>query len=149
MFPGIAKRRNAYLEANPDCRNIISLGIGDTTQVKAATYDTSNNIYTSISIAVPGTSVLGYLVYRLMTLLMSCAHGVVRRYGVLCCISCGTECSWLLGFSVYGWMYASSKVLVQHSSTAVVLLNSILVQSRILGYCCRAPRQGLAACWRS
>ena len=32
MFPGIAKRRNAYLEANPDCRNIISLGIGDTTQ---------------------------------------------------------------------------------------------------------------------
>lgn len=34
LFPGIAKRRNAYLEANPDCRNIISLGIGDTTQVK-------------------------------------------------------------------------------------------------------------------
>lgn len=32
LFPGIAKRRNAYLEANPDCRNIISLGIGDTTQ---------------------------------------------------------------------------------------------------------------------
>ena len=33
LFPGIAKRRNAYLEANPDCRPIISLGIGDTTQV--------------------------------------------------------------------------------------------------------------------
>ncbi|CAM9161093.1 unnamed protein product [Scytosiphon promiscuus] len=32
LFPGIAKRRNAYLEANPDCRPIISLGIGDTTQ---------------------------------------------------------------------------------------------------------------------
>lgn len=35
LFPGIAKRRNAYLEANPDCRPIISLGIGDTTQVNS------------------------------------------------------------------------------------------------------------------
>lgn len=41
LFPGIAKRRNAYLEANPDCRNIISLGIGDTTQVKHNHYFTS------------------------------------------------------------------------------------------------------------
>ncbi|CAM9686073.1 unnamed protein product [Ascophyllum nodosum] len=32
LFPGIAMRRNAYLEANPNCRSIISLGIGDTTQ---------------------------------------------------------------------------------------------------------------------
>ncbi|CAM9144374.1 unnamed protein product [Discosporangium mesarthrocarpum] len=32
LFPNIAKRRNAYLEANPDSRPIISLGIGDTTQ---------------------------------------------------------------------------------------------------------------------
>lgn len=40
LFPGIAKRRNAYLEANPDCRPIISLGIGDTTQA---------SIYTSMN----------------------------------------------------------------------------------------------------
>ncbi|CAM9543044.1 unnamed protein product, partial [Choristocarpus tenellus] len=32
LFPGIAKIRNAYLEANPDSRTLISLGIGDTTQ---------------------------------------------------------------------------------------------------------------------
>lgn len=38
LFPGIAKRRNAYLEANPDCRPIISLGIGDTTQVEKESY---------------------------------------------------------------------------------------------------------------
>lgn len=38
LFPGIAKRRNAYLEANPDCRPIISLGIGDTTQVQCRLY---------------------------------------------------------------------------------------------------------------
>ncbi|KAJ1427040.1 hypothetical protein B484DRAFT_78657 [Ochromonadaceae sp. CCMP2298] len=31
LFPEIAKRRNAYLEANPDAK-LISLGIGDTTQ---------------------------------------------------------------------------------------------------------------------
>ena len=31
LFPEIGRRRNAYLEANPDARNIISLGIGDTT----------------------------------------------------------------------------------------------------------------------
>merc|ERR1719353_2648971 len=32
LFPEIGRRRNAYLEANPDARPIISLGIGDTTQ---------------------------------------------------------------------------------------------------------------------
>ncbi|CAM9373124.1 unnamed protein product [Chrysoparadoxa australica] len=32
LFPEIGKRRNAYLAANPDGRDIISLGIGDTTQ---------------------------------------------------------------------------------------------------------------------
>merc|ERR1719218_327896 len=31
LFPEIGRRRNAYLESNPDA-NIISLGIGDTTQ---------------------------------------------------------------------------------------------------------------------
>jgi hypothetical protein len=31
LFPEIARRRNAYLAANPDGRPIISLGIGDTT----------------------------------------------------------------------------------------------------------------------
>merc|ERR1719191_1179821 len=31
LFPEIGRRRNAYLEKNPDA-NIISLGIGDTTQ---------------------------------------------------------------------------------------------------------------------
>ncbi|CAM9344205.1 unnamed protein product [Phaeothamnion confervicola] len=31
LFPEIAKRRNAYLAANPNGRSIISLGIGDTT----------------------------------------------------------------------------------------------------------------------
>merc|ERR1719353_2289572 len=31
LFPEIGRRRNAYLEANPDARPIISLGIGDTT----------------------------------------------------------------------------------------------------------------------
>ena len=31
MFPEIGRRRNAYLEANPDAQPIISLGIGDTT----------------------------------------------------------------------------------------------------------------------
>lgn len=32
LFPEIARRRNAYLAKNPDAK-IISLGIGDTTQV--------------------------------------------------------------------------------------------------------------------
>jgi len=31
LFPEIGRRRNAYLEANPDAQPIISLGIGDTT----------------------------------------------------------------------------------------------------------------------
>jgi len=31
LFPEIGKRRNAFLEANPDAQPIISLGIGDTT----------------------------------------------------------------------------------------------------------------------
>ena len=31
LFPEIGRRRNAYLEANPDTQPIISLGIGDTT----------------------------------------------------------------------------------------------------------------------
>ncbi len=31
LFPEIGRRRNAYLEANPDSQPIISLGIGDTT----------------------------------------------------------------------------------------------------------------------
>ena len=31
LFPEIARRRTAFLEANPDAK-IISLGIGDTTQ---------------------------------------------------------------------------------------------------------------------
>jgi LL-diaminopimelate aminotransferase len=32
LFPEIGRRRTAYLEANPDGRPVISLGIGDTTQ---------------------------------------------------------------------------------------------------------------------
>ncbi len=32
LFPEIGRRRNAYLAANPNAREIISLGIGDTTQ---------------------------------------------------------------------------------------------------------------------
>jgi LL-diaminopimelate aminotransferase len=32
LFPEIGRRRNAYLEANPGGRELISLGIGDTTQ---------------------------------------------------------------------------------------------------------------------
>ncbi len=32
LFPEIGRRRNAYLAANPNTREIISLGIGDTTQ---------------------------------------------------------------------------------------------------------------------
>ena len=32
LFPEIGRRRNAYLESNPDAQPIISLGIGDTTQ---------------------------------------------------------------------------------------------------------------------
>jgi LL-diaminopimelate aminotransferase len=33
LFPEIGRRRNAYIEANPDMKDrIISLGIGDTTQ---------------------------------------------------------------------------------------------------------------------
>ncbi len=32
LFPEIGRRRNAYLAANPNSREIISLGIGDTTQ---------------------------------------------------------------------------------------------------------------------
>merc|ERR1719331_1726230 len=31
LFPEIGRRRNAYLEANPNAQPIISLGIGDTT----------------------------------------------------------------------------------------------------------------------
>merc|ERR1719213_1228791 len=31
LFPEIGRRRNAFLEANPDTQPIISLGIGDTT----------------------------------------------------------------------------------------------------------------------
>ncbi len=32
LFPEIGRRRNAYLTANPNAREIISLGIGDTTE---------------------------------------------------------------------------------------------------------------------